>query len=484
MSRRYSFAKDGLIDAVGGPTATQLNEAALVVIDSDGAHFTNDSYSNPDGGSAGAGLDLGRLDGVVGGRTVHVDLQLDADKLGAPLQILYFYFIGAPTDPYDIEHFQSYVSMSALDANTTQISMFERFWLHVTGNHFCSVDVPTDSLRWPSLLSFSLLASPRAEPDMFNVRMAIYVNGTRSFTREVSNTKYEANSGVLRVGRTEPCSGPSCSPFYGTIQSVSVDEQPLDISITSYDNWEVCKADEVPVTEASTTTTSGVDTSASSSTTTSDTSLILTGRDLDGGGAVGLDEQESSDNQGASLPLTLIIVLAALVIVCALSLGALFVWRSRRQQRTVATSKVATSNSDQPLPRSRSSKRRRGNGNCSKVGELVPPSSVTMTEYSPMPDGSSSSDPAYSTMPTAAVGDLGESGYRSLPSVDGGDEYRTLPADKGDEEYGTMPSSVRTHGYGGVDGQTSTPTYSELSRPKEEGGGRDSYASGNLGDTG
>jgi hypothetical protein len=422
-------------------------------------------------------LALGRVDGVAGGRTVHVDLRADVDSIDDS-QIIYFVYTDPSTNPYNVHYFQSFVSFAKTAGVFVRIYMFQRVSLAPDGFEVCIYDLPLDSLRWPTLLSFTVAVTPLSEPNTYDVHLAIFLNGTRGKSCSFFGSEYHATAGDFSVGRMLPCAeAGDCGPFFGTLYSVAIDEEPLNHSIVSYDNWNVCKADGVPTSEANTTTS--IDGSSSTA-----ASLVLTGRDLDGGGAVGLDEEESSGDQGAGVPLTLIIVIAALVVVCMLSLGALLVWRSRRRERTLTTSRTVadSSSTGQPLSRSRSSKRRRrDDATYTKIDVSAPDDdyekvpSLTMTEYSPMPDGSSTPD--YSTMPTTTGGDLGESGYRSLPSVDGGDEYRTLPTDK---EYGTMPVA-RTHAYGGVEGGASTSTYTELSRPKNGGAEEGSYASGNLG---
>jgi hypothetical protein len=362
---------------------------------------------------------------------------------------------------------RSFGFLESVNVGMTRIYLYEFIRSTPGGNAICFIELPDEQLVGRILLSFSVAVTPISSPDSIHVDMAIYKDGVRLATLERRGEPYAPLAGNMTLGRRLLSDQTGAFyPFFGTMYSVSIDDQPLDYTVESYDNWETCTGATVRTVVANTTTTGGNVGGPSSATSTS---LVLTGRDLDGGGAVGLDEEESAGTQGSGLPLTLILVLAALVVVCALSLGALLVWRSRRRGRTVTTAK-ATATADPSLPRSRSSRRRRGDGNYTKIGAVAPDDeytnvpSLTMTEYSPMPDGST--EPEYTTMPTAAAeGESGESGYRAVPAG---------------QDYGTMPP-VRTHAYGGVEGQVAaTPTYTEFSRPNDVPAGQSTYSTGDL----
>ena len=63
-----------------------------------------------------------------------------------------------------------------------------------------------------------------------------------------------------------------------------------------------------------------------------------------------------------------------------------------------------------------------------------------------------------------------------MPSVVGDSDYRPLPG-------GKEGQAGRTHEYGGVGGiNSTTSTYTALTRPKEVTGEQAAYASGNLGE--
>jgi hypothetical protein len=456
--RRYTFGTRGLVDTTGTANATQVNDAAPVLFDGVGAHFTNDSYGNPDGGSDGAGLHLGDLEAVVGGRTIHVELTPGPMPLPSGTQYLYWYFDGTLNDPLSLEYIRAYAFIGPYSNGTTQVAMQET---RTAGSfNFFRAVIPNEQLRWRTLLSFSLDVRKVAEPDKYDVRMAIYLNGTRVATEDRLDDVYEPRAGFMSLGRWLPCNPEgSCGPFFGTMHSVTIDTVPLDHTVDVYDEWESCS------TPAGDTTGEEGTTTASSSATMS-SALVFTGRDLDGGGAVGLDEEESAGTQGSGLPLTLIIVLAALAVVCLLALGALFVWRSRRRQRTVALMKNGKSSSLPPtgdapassgesstLPRVRSSKRRRGGtGNYAAI--VVPADT-----------GRTSADYVILATPSSDTAD-----YTMLPAVDGSDTV----------EGGEEGPSQRSHAYGQVGTPSAAGTYTELTRAKADSPHDASYATGEL----
>jgi hypothetical protein len=458
--RRYFFGRDGVVDARGMANATQLNEVAPVVVDGDGAHFTNDSYLVPDGGSDGAGLHLGDLDGFTVGRTIHLELSMDNLPLRSGSHTLYWFFTGESDAASVTSDARAYAVMSARPNGTTVVSMVD----YLVGGQVTLVEhaIPNDQLAGRTLISFSLILKELTDADQYDAELALYVNGTRAKTFERADRTYFPLPGFLTLGRELPCT--NCKPFFGTMHSVTVDTEPLDHEILSYDSWESCTSTAVPESPGTMTTT----TATMMATTTTSGALVFTGGDLDSGGAVGLDEEESGGDEGTGLPLTLIVVLAVIAVLCLLSLGALLVWRSRRRQRTTAVANTTSSSppssslGEPTLPRSRSSKRRRG------VGTYA---AVSASTLGPGDD--------YTTMPTVLGEEAGggrEGGYRSMPSAVGDSDYRPLPG-------GKEGQAGRTHEYGGVSGiNSTTSTYTALTRPKEVTGEQAAYASGNLGE--
>jgi hypothetical protein len=473
--RRYSYGKNGLVDATGGPNATQMNPVALVDIDATGAHFTNDSFFNPDGGNRGAGLNLGEVDVVQGGRTIHVELTMDTDPFPTDNQNAFWYFAGTADDTPNLGLLRASSTLSPRPNGTVLVYMTEI--LTPSAGVSLKVGIPNEQFHWRMLLSFSLIVTKLAAPDKYDLDMAIYLNGTRVGAMETLDVEYHPAGGSMFNGRWLACVDDNCNPFFGTMHSMAVDTEPLDNTVTTYDEWESCTAAAVPdpppittmsVTESTSSTEGSEATTTTTMTTTTTTTttaaLVFTGGDLDGGGAVGVDEEESSGNQGSALPLTLIVVLAVAAVGCALSLGALLVWRARRR-RTMALatnakpSPTLSSSGEQALSRSRSSKRRRGDRTYAAI-----------TVADPATEGAE-----YSVMPSAGSEGTTEAGYRTLPSDDRG-EYRTMPAGA---DYGGMPAG-RTHGYGQVGGTASHGTYTELQRTKSPSSPGADYAAGEL----
>jgi hypothetical protein len=385
-----------------------------------------------------------------------VEFTLDTDPFPINNQNLYWFFTGTVDDPSSLEFVRAYATLSPRSNGTFVVTMAD---VHTPNTStLLKVDIPNQQFLGRMLLSFSLILSKLPAPDMYDLFMAIYLNGTRIASTVSANVVYEPLPGYLTAGRWLPCASTGgCNPFLGTMHSVAVDSQPLDNTVAVYDEWEPCTAAAVPVpapTSSTTVQTSPNTTGGSDTTTTG--ALVFTGGDLDGGGAVGLDEEESSGNRGTALPLTLIIVLAVAAVTCALSLGALLVWRSRRR-RTMALatdakpSPASASSAEQALPRSRSSKRRRGDGNYAAVA--VADGGTGGTDYSAMPS-------------VGSVSDGSAEPYRTLPSDDRG-EYRTMPAG-------------RTHGYGQVGTSSSQGTYTELKRTKPMSPSGADYATGEL----
>jgi hypothetical protein len=470
------------VDQAGVADATQVSDNLPVIVNETGAHFLYDADKLAD--DDGAGLHLGDFDTVVVGRTVHIELETDQLPVVAAGENLYWYFTGNVTDTPTTNNGRSYASLTRTSGEKTRLLMFEAATADLDGWMFCFADVPNEQLRGPILLSFSLAVTKLAGQDMYNVDMAIFLNGTRIANYVRHNDFYYHDAGYLSLGRWLPCrnEGSGCVPFYGTIRSVAIDTQPLDYLADSYEVTDSCMVTlEQEEMMTTTTTVAATTTTVAASSTT--TSLVLTGGDLDGGAAAGLGSEEDTGNQDKSLPLTIIMVLCGIAIVCCLALGGLLVVRSRQRQRvkvgrSSGSQQKSSPRGEQPLARSRSSKRRRGgDGNYAKVAVAKPAGGTS--DYSAMPGPSSDTD--YSTMPTAVPTDVSESGYRSMPSVEGGDEYRTMPAadGEGDDDYGTMPAS-RTHAYGTLDSAGSTGTYSELHREKVVSPRHESYASGDL----
>jgi hypothetical protein len=426
-----------------------------VLFNTTGAHFVYDTDNLAD--DDGAGLHLGEHASVVDGRTVHVEVS--ADPLPAPSNgYLYFFYAGDGNSVYSNDFARSYAYLSPIAGNQTKLMMYERFSPDASGWALCQVTVPDEDLRSPVLLSFSMRVFEHPDPDKYNVDLSIYMNGARLADTGRQNRTYDFQPGNMTLGRRHPCppGANGCLPFFGTLRSITIDTQPLDFTMPSYGGSDACMVTLDPEAETtSAATTTGAETTTAAMSTTP--SIVLTGRDLDGGGAVGLGDEEDTGNQGKSVPLTLILVLSGVAVLFCLALGGLLVVRSRQSQRshvgrTSGGQQKSSSSSDQPLVRSRSSKRRRGgDGNYAKVGEHVTtPDPAVATDYTMLP----------------VKGDLADSGYRSMPSVAGGDEY------------GVMPASGS--GYTVIERPSPTSGYADVDRSKEVSPPEESYASGDL----